>query len=377
MQASLRRQMSRPTSTIPFVDLGAHLDSVRTEVDEAVQRVIASNRFILGPELEAFEQAFAQWCGTRNAVGLASGTDALAIALRAAGVSAGDEVIVPAMTFVATAMAVVAAGATPVFCDVLDDTRCMDPESAAAVVGDATKAIIPVHLYGRCADMDAINALASEHGLTVIEDAAQAHGAELAGRRAGTLGHVGCFSFYPSKNLGAFGDAGAVVTSDDEIAERVRALRNYGESSRYHSDSIGFNSRLDELQAAVLRVMLPHVDGWNDSRRALARAYGEKLAGSPLGLPHDPADATHVWHLYAVRSADRDALQAQLQDQGVFAQIHYPLAVHQQPPFRGTERVALPVSEALAREVLSLPMYPELGEDGVARVCEAVSSASA
>jgi dTDP-4-amino-4,6-dideoxygalactose transaminase len=327
-----------------------------------------------GAAVEEFERAWAEYCGAAHAVGVASGTDALELALRAGGVGPGDEVITAANTCVPTVAAIVSAGATPVLADVDPHTRTLDPDSVAAAIGPRTRALVPVHLYGRCADMDALGALAREHGLLVVEDAAQAHGAEVGGRRAGTLGDAAAFSFYPTKNLGALGDAGAVVTDDAALAERARMLRSYGEREQYRSELEGRNSRLDTLQAALLRAKLPHLDRWTARRRAIAAHYAEALAELPLALPDEPDGGVHAFHLYVVRTADRDGLRDALARAGVGTLVHYPRAVHEHPAYAPLRR-ELPVSEALAREVLSLPLYPELADGEVEAVTAAVLAA--
>jgi dTDP-4-amino-4,6-dideoxygalactose transaminase len=347
---------------IPVTDLSRAHAEIRAELDAAIHRVLDRNWFILGPEVEAFEQAFAALCGARYAVGCASGTDAITLALRAFGVGPGDEVIVPAFTATPTVAAVVAAGATPVFADVDPRTRTLDPAAAAAMITPRTRALLPVHLYGRPADMDALDALARRHGLLLIEDAAQAHGARWRGRPVGALGHAACFSFYPTKNLGALGDAGAVTTDDGEAAARLRRLRDLGQAARYRHVEHSAHSRLDELQAAVLTVKLGHLARWNAARRALAARYAELLAGLPLELP--PADdaAQSCWHLYVVQVAERDAVRERLAEAGVRTDVHYPTPVHLQPAYAqfGGGPGSLPVSERLAATALTLPMFPGL-----------------
>jgi dTDP-4-amino-4,6-dideoxygalactose transaminase len=365
---------------IPVTDLSRAHAEIRAELDAAIRRVLNRNWFILGPEVEAFEQAFATACGVQYAVGCASGTDAITLALRAFGVGPGDEVIVPAFTATPTVAAVVATGATPVFADVDPRTRTLDPASAAAMVTPRTRALLPVHLYGRPADMDALGALAHRYGLLLIEDAAQAHGARWRGRPAGALGHAACFSFYPTKNLGALGDAGAVVTNDAEAAARLRRLRDLGQTARYRHIEHSTHSRLDELQAAVLAVKLPHLTRWNAARRALAARYAELLAGLPLDLP--PADDDVVqscWHLYVVQVTDRDAVRAQLAAAGVRTDVHYPTPVHLQPAYAryGGGPGSLPASEHLAATALTLPFFPGLTQAEQERVATALRAALA
>jgi dTDP-4-amino-4,6-dideoxygalactose transaminase len=364
--------MSGAPDAVALVDLTVQLDALRDELDAAIHRVLASGRFILGEELAAFEAEFATYCGVDHAVGTGSGTDALELALRALGVGPGDEVITVSHTFIATPLAVTATGATPVFVDVRAEDALMDPAAAAAAVTDRTRAIVPVHLYGRMADMEAIGAIARRHGLHLLEDAAQAHGATVDGRRAGSFGDAACFSFYPTKNLGALGDGGAAVTDDPEIARRLRLLRNYGETRKYAHVIEGRNSRLDELQAAILRTKLPYVDSWNDARRRHAGEYARALEDSAVAAPA-PGGPGDVVHLYVVRCDRRDELQAHLREAGIGAQVHYPVPAHAQTVYRDlARRHPLPVTEALAREVLSLPMYPELAPAQLAAVSRAV-----
>ncbi|MDW8352005.1 MAG: DegT/DnrJ/EryC1/StrS family aminotransferase [Anaerolineae bacterium] len=358
-------------SKIPLVDLKAQYMAIRPEIEAAIQRVIESTAFINGPDVAAFEQEFAQFCGAAYAVGVASGTAALQLALQACGVGAGDEVITTAHTFCATAEAIVHAGARPVFVDIDPCSYTLAPEAVARAITPRTKAIVPVHLYGMPADMDAINAIAQQHGLFVIEDAAQAHGALYKGRPVGTLGHVACFSFYPGKNLGAYGDAGAVTTNDPAIARRVLALRDHGRAigpdgkrSKYEHDQVGYGERLDTLQAAILRVKLRYLPEWTARRQMIAQRYLELLAGAPIGLPFTPPDRQSVWHLFVVRVRRRADIQAHLAAQGIETGIHYPIPLHLQKGFAylGYRAGDLPHTEAAAQEVLSLPIYAELSE---------------
>jgi dTDP-3-amino-3,4,6-trideoxy-alpha-D-glucose transaminase len=359
---------------IPFLDLRPVHDELRAELAGAVQRVVASSHYVLGPEVEAFEHEFARFCGARHCVGVGNGMQAIELVLRALGIGAGDEVVTVSHTAFPTAAAVTATGATPVFVDVDAETCCMRPEAVSEALGPRTRAVLPVHLYGRCADIDPIRALAADADVPVVEDAAQAHGAAYRGSRAGTLARAAAFSFYPTKNLGALGDGGAVVTDDDDLALHVRRLRNYGEESKYVNVEPGFNSRLDELQAAILRVKLAHLERWNAERRTIAALYDELLAGCRAALAPAP-DAGHVYHLYVVRSGDRDGLQAHLADAGIGAQVHYPTPVHRQAAYAGGGARAggsLATTEALAGEVLSLPAYPGLGERAVREVAGTV-----
>ena len=319
---------SEPINTIPLVDLKTQYSALAPEIDAAMRRVLTEGSFILGPAVDAFERAFASFCGTRHAIGVASGTDALHLILRALGIGAGDEVILPAFTFVATALGVTLAGATPVLVDVRSDDGLIDPEQIAAAITSRTRAILPVHLYGRCADMDPIRDLAAEHGLKVIEDAAQAHGAHYKGRPAGSMGDAAGFSFYPGKNLGAYGDAGAITTSDDALAERLRVLRNWGSRKKYHHEEPGLNSRLDSLQAAILEVKLRHLGRWNELRRRHAATYDAAL-GEEVRRPFDRPGDEPVFHLYVIRAPHRDALLEVLHSDGIQAGIHYPFPIHQ------------------------------------------------
>ena len=362
---------------VPMLDLAAEYRDLEAELAAAVGKVIASGRFILGPEGEALEQEVAAYLGVRHAVAVASGTDALHLALRAAGIGPGDEVITPSFTFIAAAEAVSYVGARVVFVDIDPATCNLDPAACEAAIGPATRAVIAVHLFGQTADLPAIDAICKRRGLILIEDCAQAIGADFDGRRAGAWGALGCFSFYPTKNLGAYGDAGMVVTDDPKLAEVVRMLRHHGSRTTYRHEMIGYNSRLDELQAAILRVKLKHLDRWNARRRERAGLYRRLLAGSPVGLPVEHGRGAHVYHQFTIRAPLRDALREQLAARGVASAIYYPIPVHQQPvyaPEYGS--VTLPVSERAAREVLSLPIYPQLTESAVKDVCDALREAA-
>ena len=358
--------------SVAFLDLGAVNRPLRPEFEAAIARVVASGRYVLGPEVEAFEREFASFCGAEHCVGVGNGTQAIELVLRALGVGPGDEVVTVAHTAFPTAAGISATGATPVFVDVDPGTHCMSPAALADAVTARTRAVVPVHLYGRCADMDAIRALAADAGVPVVEDAAQAHGASRGGRRAGGLGHAAAFSFYPTKNLGALGDGGAVVTDDADLAARVRQLRNYGEKAKDVNVEVGQNSRLDELQAAVLRVKLPHLEAWNGERRRIAATYDERLAGAAVTTPAPDDGSVH--HLYVVRSGERDALRSHLLAAGIGTQVHYPTPVHLQPAYRGRARIpaALEVTERLAAEVLSLPCHPGLSKRAVDEVAQAL-----
>jgi dTDP-4-amino-4,6-dideoxygalactose transaminase len=363
---------------VPMVDLKAQYAHIRAEVDAAVARVLESAAFIKGEDCGHLETEFAAWCGAKAACGVANGTDALILSLRAYGVGPGDEVVTVANTFIATGEAILLNGARPVFVDVDPVTYTMDPAHLEKAITPRTKLVLPVHLYGHPADMEAIVDIAGRHGLPVLEDAAQAHGAEVEGRRAGTLGHAACFSFYPGKNLGAYGDAGMVVSNDAEFVARVRQIANHGGgANKYDNVVLGTNSRLDTLQAAVLRVKLRHLDAWNRDRRERAAAYSRALADAPsIVLPKERPGARSAWHLYTLRVKDRDGLQAYLKAQGIATAVHYPRPIHLQPamaPARGRPGM-LPVSEALSREVLCVPLYPELPFPAVERVAAEVRS---
>ena len=359
---------------VPLVDLRAQYQGIKDEVLAAVAGVFEEMHLYLGPNLQAFEEEFAAYCGARYAVGVGSGTDALILGLRAAGVGPGDEVITVAHTFFADVEAIALVGARPVFVDVEPDTYCLDPATLEAAITPRTRAVIPVHLCGQPADMTPILEVARRHGLFVLEDACQAHGALYQGRRVGTWGDAACFSFYCSKNLGAYGEGGALVTNDEQIAAGVRRLRDHGSDVRYEHAEIGTNARLDELQAAVLRVKLRRLDDWNECRVVAAAAYTQALADSGLALPTVRPDRTHVYHLYVVQTPRRDALQAYLTERGVSTRIHYPIAGHLQPAARDWSRGpgSLPVTERLVDRVLSLPMYPELAPEQIAYVAECV-----
>jgi dTDP-4-amino-4,6-dideoxygalactose transaminase len=361
---------------VPMVDLEAQYGRIRAEIDAAIARVVASARFVGGEECTRFEQEFAAYCGASHAVGVANGTDALALALRAYGVGPGDEVVTVANTFVATGEAILLNGALPVWVDVDPETFTMDPSRVERALTKRTKVILPVHLYGHPADIGPILDVASRHGLPVLEDAAQAHGAEQGGRRAGSLGHAACFSFYPGKNLGAYGDAGMVVSSNADFAARVRRLANHGAGAdKYDNVVLGTNSRLDALQAAVLRVKLRHLDEWNRERRERVETYLRALEGVPgVGLPRERPGARSAWHLFTIRVADRVRLRERLESRGIAAAAHYPRPLHLQPAMgaaRGREG-DLPVSERLCREVLSLPLYPELPLPTLERIASEV-----
>ena len=366
---------------VPMVDLKAQYARIREEVDRAVLDVLASSQYIKGEECTRFEQEFAAFCGAAQAVGVANGTDALTVALRAYGVGPGDEVVTVANTFIATGEAILLNGARPVFVDVDPVTYTMDPARVEAAITPRTKLILPVHLYGHPADTPAIGAIAAKHGLPVLEDAAQAHGAEVGGRRAGALGHAACFSFYPGKNLGAYGDAGAVVSSDAQFLDRVARIANHGGGvHKYDNVLLGTNSRLDTVQAAVLRVKLRQLERWNAERRAVVEAYGQALAGLPgVVLPTERAGCRSAWHLYTIRVPERDRVQAHLTEKKIATAVHYPRPIHLQPAMAvaGGKAGDLPVSEQLSREVLCLPLYPELPLATALRIAGEVRAACA
>lgn len=365
---------------VPFLDLARRFGPLRGALSSRLDAVLAGGAYVLGPEVSAFEAAFARACGAAHAAGVASGTDALRLALTACGVRPGDEVVTVSMTCAPTASGVLQAGAVPVLVDVDPRTLTMDPQRAEDAVTSRTKAVVPVHLYGRPADLGALSDLARRKGLALVEDCAQAHGAAWGGRPAGSWGRAAAFSFYPTKNLGALGDGGAVVTSDPEVDAAVRRLRMYGYRAPDVSAETGVNSRLDELQAAFLNACLPLLPAWNARRRALAEGLLEALAGTPLTLPDAAPSAVHAWHLFVVRHAARDALRARLEALGVGTKVHYPVPVHLQEGYRQACRVGpggLAATEAAAREVLSLPLYPELTDEEAAAVAAAVREACA
>jgi dTDP-4-amino-4,6-dideoxygalactose transaminase len=363
---------------VPFLDLNAHHSPLRDEFDQAIGEVIDSGAFAGGPFVEKFENEFAAFCRCQHAIGLGSGTEALWLSLLACGVGAGDEVITVPNTFMATAEAITYCAARPVFVDVDEQTYTMDPAGLEKALTSKTKAIIPVHLFGQPADMDPILEFARKHGLFVIEDACQAHGAEYKGRRAGTLGDAGCFSFYPGKNLGAFGEAGAVVTEDPELAEKIRVLRDHGQVRKYRHNMIGWNCRMDGIQAAVLSVKLRRLENGNLLRRAHAQEYDRAFAGSEeVVTPAEAAYARHVYHIYALRVQDRDQIMFTLKEKGIQCGVHYPVPVHLQRAYRdlGYHNGDLPVSEQTALEYISLPMFPELTKEQIEMVTLAVREA--
>lgn len=363
---------------IRFGDLGRSNADLRHEIDSAVADVLDSGWYVLGEQGRTFEAEFASYCGAAHAVGVASGTDAIELALRALGIGPDDEVITQANTCVPTVAGIERSGAMPVLCDVEPETATMDPASAAEAVSGRTRAIVPVHLYGQCANMEAIRALAAERALVVVEDCAQAHGAMSGGHPAGTMGAAGCFSFYPTKNLGALGDGGAVVTADGTIAERLRLLRQYGQSDRYLHVARGVNSRLDELQAAVLRVKLPHLQGWTRRRAEIAAVYTEALEGTSVRPLARLAGSVHAFHLFVVRAPNRARFQAELERRGVGTLIHYPVPIHGHESYGALAEgpVSLANAEAVCNEVVSLPLYPQLTDAEVTHIAHSARHAA-
>ncbi|MDY6875227.1 MAG: DegT/DnrJ/EryC1/StrS family aminotransferase [Chloroflexota bacterium] len=360
---------------IPLVDLKAQYYAIKPEIDGAIERVLTNTSFIMGREVNQFEEAFAAFCEAQHCIGMSSGTSALHLAMLVCGIGSGDEVITTAHTFTATAEAIWMAGAHPVFVDIDETSYNLNPAQIEGAITSRTKAILPVHLYGQPADIDPILEIAHQHNLLVIEDAAQAHGATYKGRRVGAIGDIGIFSFYPGKNLGAYGDGGAVVTNDEQLADKVRLLRNHGRTTKYEHIQLGYGYRLDALQAAILGTKLPHLEDWTASRRAHACRYTELLSYSDVVTPHESPDARHVYHLYVIRTSQRDDLLAHLKEKGIGAGVHYPIPLHRQPAYvkSGYGDVVLPITERVAAEVLSLPMYPELTDDQIACVADAVA----
>ena len=363
---------------LPFLDLKAQYKQIKPEIDAAVGRVIDSAQFVLGPEVAAFEERFGDYCGVTHCTALNSGTSALHLALLAAGISPGDEVITVSMTFVATTAAILYCGAKPVFVDVAPDTWTMDPELIQAAITPRTKAILPVHLHGLMADMDPIIDIARRHGLVVIEDAAQAHGAEYKGRRAGSIGDIGCFSFYPGKNLGAYGEGGAAVTNNPDLARRMVLLRDWGQEFKYNHVMPGYNYRMDGIQSAVLNVKMNHIEAWTEARRKMASHYDRLLASTSYRRPAPPLHCRHVYHVYAIELKERDEVQKALQAASIGTGIHYPVPVHLQKAYTGLGcgRGDLPVTEALADRFLSLPIYPELRPEQLSQVVRGLKQAS-
>jgi len=362
---------------IPFVDLKREYREIKGEINQAIRRVLEKGWFILGEELKTFEQEFAKYLGIKYAIGVNSGSDALYLAVKALGIGKGDEVITVSHTFISTVDAIIRNCAKPVFVDIDPETYTMDVNQIEKVITEKTKAIIPVHLYGHPADMDPIMEIAEKYGLYVIEDACQAHGAEYRGKKVGSIGHVACFSFYPTKNLGAYGDAGMIVTNDEELAEKLRMLRNYGSSKKYFHEFIGVNSRLNEIQSAILRVKLKYLDEWNERRRKIAKLYNELLEDSDVITPIEKEWARHVYHLYVIRYKNRNKLQQHILRNGIQTQIHYPIPVHLQKAYIDLGiKVKLPITEKISQEILSLPIFPYLNRTEIEKIAMVIENAS-
>jgi len=361
---------------IPMVDLKGQFHELQQVIEAGFREVCETTQFILGPRVKAFEEEVAAYCGVKHAIGVASGTDALHLALRAAGIGVGDEVITTPFTFIATAEAISYVGATPVFIDIDPRTFNIDVSLIEAAITDKTRAVLPVHLFGQPADLTPVAALCQKYGLQLIEDCAQSFGAEYGGKKSGAFGRLGCFSFFPSKNLGGYGDGGMVITDDDELAKEVNVLRNHGSRERYHHSILGFNSRLDELQAMILRAKLPHLDSYNERRRINAHLYTARLKGSPIVPPAEDGKGKHVYHQYTVLSPQRDQLQQALNAEGIASAVYYPIPLHLQEVYReGCVGCRFPVAERTAEQVLSLPMYPELTEAQINRICDVLLAA--
>ena len=357
---------------IPMVDLKGQYETLKPEIDAAILQALGETRFILGPNVQAFDQEAAEYLGVKHAISCANGTDALHLALRSAGIGPGDEVITTAFTFIATAEAIRYVGATPIFADIDPVSLNIDSERVRAAITARTRAILPVHLFGQPADMDELQALAREFDLLVVEDCAQSFGARYREAKTGGIGNVAAFSFFPSKNLGCYGDGGMVTTNDDAIAARVRQYRNHGSSQQYHHDVIGYNSRLDELQAVILRIKLKHIDTYNANRRSVAETYNQLLAGSRFETPALPQDRDHVFHQYTLLCDSRDAVREALLAEQIACAIYYPVPLHRQKAFADTEQPELPVTEATAQRCLSLPVFPEMTREQIETVCEAL-----
>jgi dTDP-4-amino-4,6-dideoxygalactose transaminase len=369
--------MSAQPGKIPFVDIQTQYQNLKAQMDAAVQRVMTRGDFVLGDDLAQFEREFAAYCGAEHCLGVADGGNAIQVALRALDIGPGDEVIAPTHTFIASVLGIWQSGATPVLVDVDPRHYTIDPAAVARAVTPRTKAILPVHLYGQPADMDPLLDIARQHKLAVVEDAAQAHGAEYKGRRCGSIGDIASFSFYPGKNLGAYGDGGGITTRRADLAEKIRVFRNYGQHPKNVHPIKGINCRLDTMQAAVLRVKLPHLDGWNAQRREAAARYHALLKGLPIGLPEAAPYSTPVWHLYVIQTTKRAEIQKALDDIGAAHGIHYPTPIHLQPAFADLHQGpgTFPVSEALTPRILSLPIYPEITEEQQSRVAAAIRKA--
>lgn len=360
--------------TVPIIDLGKEYLSLQKEIDAALHRVLISGSYILGSETDHFEKELAAYCGVSHAVGVNSGTDALMMAYRALNLRPGDEIIMPAMSFIATVEPAILLGVKPVFVDIDPISLTLKASEVRAKITAKTKAVVAVHLYGQCADMDELMRICDEKKLSLVEDMAQAIGSAYKGRKAGAFGRLACLSFFPTKNLGAFGDAGAVLTSSPELAERLKSLRNHGAKIKYHHDEVGYNSRLDEVQSAILRVKLPHLDSWNKKRREFAAHYDRLLSDLPIERPQQADDRMHIYHLYSIQTPKRDALKVFLEKEGISTGLHYPKPLHLQEALKsfGGKTGDFPVSEKLAQQTLSLPLYPFMTADDVAYVSEAI-----
>lgn len=357
---------------VPFVDLKKQYNLVSREVNEKIQKVLENANFILGKEVEKFEQEFAAYCGVKYGIGVGSGTDALLLSLKALEIENGDEVITVPNTFTATIDAIARSGAIPIFIDINDETYCIDVSKIEDKITKKTKAIIPVHLYGHPAEMEVILDIARRYNLIVIEDACQAHGAEYKGEKVGSIGNIGCFSFYPAKNLGAYGDGGVAITNNEELAQKIKMLRNYGQRKKYFHEFVGFNSRLDELHAGILRIKLKSLDEWNGKRRENAEKYCEFLSEvMEISIPREKDFGKHVYHLYIIRCENRDALQDYLNSKGISTGLHYPLPAHLQRAYQylGYKKGHFPITEKYAKKIISLPMFPELTEKQIEYVC--------
>ena len=361
--------------TIPMVDLKSQYEALKPEIDAAVIQALGETRYILGPNVQAFEKEAADYLGVKHALGCANGTDALHLGLLASGIKQGDEVITTAFTFIATAEAIRYVGATPVFVDILPDSLNIDPDAIRAAITDKTRAVIPVHLFGQPVDMDEIMAIANDHDLKVIEDCAQSFGSRYHDKMTGSFGNVGTFSFFPSKNLGCYGDGGMVTTNDDAVADNIRMYRNHGSSKQYYHDVVGFNSRLDELQAVILRIKLRHIDDYNSNRLRVAKTYNRLLENSRFSTPSIASDRDHIFHQYTVLCDERDSVREHVLSKDVSCAVYYPVPLHQQKAFADTSQPSLAVTEEISRRCLSFPVFPEMTEQQVETVCEAILSA--
>lgn len=357
---------------IPMVDLKGQYETLKPEIDAAIIQALGETRFILGPNVQAFEKEAADYLGVKHAISCASGTDALHLALLAAGIKAGDEVITTAFTFIATAEAIRYVGATPVFVDILPDTLNIDPKQIRDAISEKTSAIIPVHIFGQPADMDEIMEIAQEHDLKVIEDCAQSFGSRYHGKMTGSIGDLGAFSFFPSKNLGCYGDGGLITTNTDNYAEQIKIYRNHGSSKQYHHDVIGYNSRLDELQAVILRIKLKHIDEYNQNRLNVAKTYNRLLAGSALVTPSIPKDSDHIFHQYTVLAKNRDQIKDHVISKEISSAVYYPVPLHQQKAFEKSAKVSLPVTEDISKRCVSFPVFPEMTQQQIETVCQAI-----